>query len=227
MGQKVHPLGLRIGINKTWLSHWISKDKKTFSKLLHEDLKIKNFVKQNLKQAGVARVEIERSSDKIRVIIHTARPGVIIGRRGQDIDRLREDIQNMTENEVYIDIKEIKNPYTDAQLVAENIAFQLERRVVFRRAMKKAVSNAIEAGAGGIKVICAGRLGGAEMSRQESYKSGKVPLHTLRADIDYGFAQALTTYGYIGVKSWIYKGDILPEKKKEQGLKIKETTANT
>ncbi|MBM3254421.1 MAG: 30S ribosomal protein S3 [Candidatus Omnitrophica bacterium] len=226
MGQKVHPLGLRIGINKTWHSRWISKNKKEFSELLHEDLKIKNFIKQNLSQAGVSRVEIERASEKLRVIINTARPGIIIGRKGQDIDRLREDIQNITEREVYIDIKEIKNPALDAQLVSENIAFQLERRVVFRRAMKKAVSNTIDAGAGGIKVICAGRLGGAEMSRQESYKVGKVPLHTLRADIDYGFAQALTTYGYIGVKVWIYKGEVLPTaktKEKESETKKADT----
>lgn len=225
MGQKVNPIGFRIGINKTWSSNWISKNKKEFAGLLHEDFKIRSFIKKNLLQAGVSKVEIERASEKLRVIIHTARPGVIIGRKGADIDRLREDLQGMTAKEIYIDIKEVKNPSANAQLVAENIAFQLERRVVFRRAMKKAVANAIQAGAGGIKVICSGRLGGAEMSRQESYKTGKVPLHTLRADIDYGAAQALTTYGYIGVKTWIYKGDILPVKETKKNEAVAKDAA--
>ncbi len=222
MGQKVHPLGFRLGINKTWDCRWISKNKQEFADFLHEDLKIKKFIKKRLTQAAVSKVEIERASDKLRIIIYTARPGLIIGRRGADIERLREDVQNFTEKEIFIDIKEIKNPALEAQLVAENVAFQLERRVVFRRAMKKAVANTMNAGAGGIKVICAGRLGGAEMSRQESYKVGKVPLHTLRANIDYGFADSHTTYGLIGVKVWVYKGDILPKRnieKQETGSK--------
>lgn len=215
MGQKVNPVSFRIGYIKDWQSRWFAKNK-DFGPLILEDYKIRKHIKKNFSSASVSKVEIERASARVRVIIFSARPGVIIGRRGADIDRLRDELQGMTKKEVYVDIKEVQNPATDAQLVAENIAFQLEKRVAFRRAMKKAVTQAMTAGAGGIKVISSGRLGGAEMSRSESYKDGKVPLHTLRADIDYGFAEALTTYGIIGVKCYIYKGDVIFQKKTQE-----------
>jgi len=209
MGQKVHPISFRLGYIKTWSSLWYA-DKKNFAKFLHEDLKIRKHVKKTFAQAAISKVEIERASEKIRVNIYTARPGVIIGRKGADIDRLREDLQGMTGNkEVHINIKEIKNPATDAQLISENIALQLEKRIAFRRAMKKAIQQAMDSGAKGVKIQTKGRLAGAEIARAEGYLEGKVPLHTLRADIDYGFAEAMTTYGKIGVKVLVYKGDII------------------
>ena len=221
MGQKVHPIGFRLGFIHTWSSRWYA-GKKDFSRFLHEDLKIRKHVFQTFLQAAIARVEIERASDKIRVNIHTARPGVIIGRKGADIDRLREDLQKMTGNkEVHINIKEVKNAATNAQLVSDNIALQLEKRIAFRRAMKKAIQQAFDSGAKGIKIQTKGRLAGSEIARAEGYLEGKVPLHTLRADIDYGFSEAQTTYGKIGVKVLIYKGEIIkrervkPEKKEE------------
>ncbi|MFH1776678.1 MAG: 30S ribosomal protein S3 [Candidatus Omnitrophota bacterium] len=213
MGQKVHPYSFRLGYIKTWSSRWFAR-KGDFANFLLEDKKVRDFIKKQLAQASVAKIEIERAAGRLRVIIHTARPGVIIGRRGADIDRLREDIQRMTNKEIYIDIKEVGNPSINAQLIADNIAFQLEKRVAFRRAMKKAVTTAMSSGAGGIKVSCAGRLGGAEIARTEGYKQGKIPLHTLRADIEYGFAEAFTTYGTIGIKVWVYYGEVLPEKDK-------------
>jgi small subunit ribosomal protein S3 len=211
MGQKVHPYGFRIGIIKNWKSQWFA-DKKTYTDFLHEDIKIRKFIKKALAQAAIANIEIERASNRLRIRIHSARPGVIIGRRGSEIDKLKEELQGMTQREIFIDIAEVKNPNLSAQLVAENIAFQIEKRIPFKRAMKKAVQTAMNSGAGGIKVLCSGRLGGAEIARREGYKEGKIPLHTLRADIDYGFTEALTTYGLIGVKIWIYKGEIIQKK---------------
>lgn len=208
MGQKVHPLSFRLGYIKDWKSRWFAK-RKDFPVYLLEDLKIRKFIKKNFSSASVSKIDIERSTNRVRIIIYSGRPGVIIGRRGADIDRLRDELQAITNKEVYVDIKEVQNPATDAQLIAENVAFQLEKRVAFRRAMKKAVSQALGGGVGGVKIMCSGRLGGAEIARTEKYKAGKIPLHTLRADIDYGFAEALTTYGVIGVKCWIYKGDII------------------
>lgn len=220
MGQKVHPIGFRLGINKTWSSRWFAS-KKEFSKFLHEDLKARKHVLKTFSQAAVAKVDIERASDKIRVNIYTARPGVIIGRKGADIDRLREDLQGITgHKEIHINIQEIKNPSIQAQLIAENIALQLEKRIAFRRAMKKAIQQAMDSGAKGIKIQTKGRLAGAEIARAEGYLEGKVPLHTLRADIDFGFAEAMTTYGKIGVKVLVYKGDII--KKAENPIEKKE-----
>ncbi|OGX43861.1 MAG: 30S ribosomal protein S3 [Omnitrophica WOR_2 bacterium RIFCSPLOWO2_12_FULL_51_24] len=211
MGHKVNPISMRLGYIKNWRSRWFAR-KKDFADFLHEDLAVRKYVKKNFSAAGISAVDIERASNRAKIIIYTARPGIIIGRKGADIDRLRDDLQEKTKKEIYIEIKEVKNPAIEAQLVAENIAFQLEKRIAFRRAMKKAVQQAMNSGALGIKVKCAGRLGGAEMSRTEGYKEGKVPLQTFRADIDYGFTEAHTTYGLIGVKSWIYKGDILDKK---------------
>jgi small subunit ribosomal protein S3 len=214
MGQKVHPYGLRLGFIKNWKSSWFSK-KKGFAQLLHEDINVRSYIKKNFANAGVSSIEIERASGRARVILHTSRPGVIIGRRGADIDRLRDELQEITGKQIFIDIKEIKNPQIEAQLVAENVAFQLEKRIAFRRAMKKAIQIAMNAGAEGIRIICSGRLGGAEMSRREGYRKGKIPLQTFRADIDYGFTEAKTTYGTIGVKVWIYKGDVYAQKKED------------
>jgi len=209
MGQKVHPISFRLGYIKTWSSLWYA-NKKDFSKFLHEDIKVRKHVLKTFTQAAISKVEIERASDKIRVNIHTARPGVIIGRKGADIDRLREDLQGITGNkEVHINIKEIKNPSSDAQLISENIALQLEKRIAFRRAMKKAMQQAMDNGAKGIKIQTKGRLAGSEIARAEGYHEGTVPLHTLRADIDFGFSEAMTTYGKIGVKVLVYKGDIM------------------
>ena len=208
MGQKVNPIGLRLGINRTWDSRWYAnKDK--YADLLHEDLRIRKYLRKRLAQAGVSKIVIERPAKKARVTIHTARPGVVIGKKGQDIENMRKDLQKMTGNDVSLNIIEIRKPEVDAQLVAENIAQQLERRVAFRRAMKRAVQAAMRLGAGGIRINCAGRLGGAEIARTEWYREGRVPLHTLRADIDYGEGTAKTTYGICGVKVWIYKGDIM------------------
>ncbi|MGB3941919.1 MAG: 30S ribosomal protein S3 [Candidatus Manganitrophaceae bacterium] len=216
MGQKVHPLGFRLGYIKTWSSRWYAE--RDYARLLHEDIKIRKIVKKKLYHAGIARVEIERSGNQIKITIHTSRPGIIIGRKGAEVDKLKVELEAMTKKQVYINIKEIKKPELDAQLVAENIATQLEKRVAYRRAMKKAVASALRLGALGIKVSCAGRLAGAEIARTEWYREGRVPLHTLRADIDFGLAEAATTMGQIGVKAWIYRGDILPETQKEREM---------
>jgi small subunit ribosomal protein S3 len=209
MGQKVHPIGLRLGIIKTWDSRWFSQ--KNYAPLLHEDIKIRKIVKERLMHAGVAKVEIERAGQKAKINIHTARPGIIIGKKGAEVDKLKKDLEAMTGKQMYINIQEIRRPELDAQLVSENIALQLERRIAFRRAMKKAVTSALRLGAQGIKITCAGRLAGAEIARTEWYREGRVPLHTLRADINYGFFEAKTTMGQIGVKVWIYRGDVLQQ----------------
>jgi len=211
VGHKTHPIGNRIGIIRTWDSRWYLE--KGYADQVHEDLSIRRYIKEKLYHAGISRIEIERLGEregqKVRIIIHTARPGIIIGKKGVEVEKLRKEIEQMVGKQVMIDIKEIRKPELDAQLVAENIALQLEKRVAYRRAMKKAVAAAIRFGAQGIKVQCAGRLAGAEIARREWYREGRVPLHTFRADIDYGFAEAKTTYGVIGVKVWIYKGDVL------------------
>jgi len=207
MGQKVHPVGLRLGIIKTWDSRWFSQ--KNYATLLHEDIKIRKIVKERLMHAGVSKIEIERAGQKAKINIHTARPGIIIGKKGAEVDKLKKDLEAMTGKQMYINIQEIRRPELDAQLVAENIALQLERRIAFRRAMKKSVTSALRLGALGIKITCAGRLAGAEIARTEWYREGRVPLHTLRADIQYGFFEAKTTMGQIGVKVLIYRGDVL------------------
>ena len=206
MGQKVNPVGLRVGINRTWDSRWYADG--DYSNLLHEDLRIREYLKKTLSQAGISRVVIERPAKKARVTIHTARPGVVIGKKGTDIERLRQKISTMTVSEVHLNIVEVRKPEIDAQLVAENVAQQLERRVSIRRAMKRAVQSAMRMGAEGIRINCAGRLGGAEIARMQWYREGRVPLHTLRANVDYAESPAVTTYGVCGVKVWIYKGDI-------------------
>ncbi|MFG1480713.1 30S ribosomal protein S3 [Xanthobacter sp. V4C-4] len=208
MGQKVNPVGLRLGINRTWDSRWFAS-KGEYGRLLHEDIKIRETLLKQLKQAAVSKVVIERPHKKCRVTIYSARPGVVIGKKGADIDKLRKKVSEMTNSEVFINIVEIRKPETDARLVAESIAQQLERRVAFRRAMKRAVQSAMRLGAEGIRINCSGRLGGAEIARLEWYREGRVPLHTLRADVDYGTATAFTTYGTCGVKVWIFKGEIL------------------
>ena len=213
MGQKVNPIGLRLGIVKTWESRWYAD--KNYADYILEDYKIRRFIKKKLFHAGVSRIEIERSSKRIRLRIFTSRPGIVIGKKGSEISLLKQDIEKMVTHEVLIDIQEIRKPEIDAQLVAENIALQIERRVAFRRAMKRGVSSAMRFGAQGVKVICGGRLGGAEMARREWYREGRVPLHTLRADIDYGFTEACTTYGAIGVKVFVFKGEILKKDKVE------------
>ena len=206
MGQKVHPVGLRLGINRTWNSRWFAGTE--FGSFVVEDHEIRSFLKKRLYQAGVSQIEIERAASKLRLRIYTSRPGIIIGKRGVEIENLKKEIETRIGREVFIDIKEVRRPELEAQLIAENIAMQLVRRVAFRRAMKKSVSSAMRFGAQGIKVACAGRLGGAEMARREWYREGRVPLHTLRADIDYGFAEAFTTYGVIGVKVTVFKGEV-------------------
>lgn len=211
MGQKTNPIGLRVAVNKDWRSKWYA-EKKEFGKLLCEDRKIRDILKKKLESASVPKILIERAATRCRITIFTARPGVVIGRKGAEIDKLKEELSRMTGKEIYVDIQEIKTPELDAQLVAENIALQLERRISFRRAMKKAVQTAMDFGATGIKVRCAGRLGGAELARVESYHEGSVPLHTLRANIDYGFAEAHTLYGKLGIKCWICKGENSVEK---------------
>lgn len=216
MGQKVNPKGLRIGIIKDWDAKWYA-DKKNFSDFLIEDHQIRKYVKKVFYTAGVSRVQIERAANRIKVSIYTSKPGIVIGRGGAEVDALRKKLVSMTGKHVNVNIVEIKIPELDAQLVAENIAFQLERRIAFRRAMKQTVNRTMKFGGQGIRVACAGRLGGAEIARTEWYSEGKVPLHTLRADIDYGFAEANTTYGKIGVKVWIYKGEVLPEAKVAAG----------
>lgn len=222
MGQKANPIGLRVGVNKDWRSKWYAT-KKDFSALVVEDNRIRTFLKKKLEGAAVPRILIERAASRCRVTIQTARPGVVIGRKGAEIDKLKEELSKMTGKEIYVDIVEVKSPDIDAQLVAENIALQLERRVSFRRAMKKALQVAKDLGAQGIKIRCGGRLGGAELARVESYHWGRVPLHTLRAEIDYGFAEAKTLYGKLGVKCWICKGDRKPvraEAARAEGIEV-------
>src|SRR5712675_1427900 len=204
MGQKTNPIGFRVAVNKDWRSKWYA-EKKDFGKLLIEDRKIRDILKRKLESASVPKIQIERAATRCRITIFTARPGVVIGRKGAEIDKIKEELSKMTGKEIFVDIKEIKTPETDAQLVAENVALQLERRVSFRRAMKKALQTAMDFGAEGIKIRCAGRLGGAEISRAEWYREGKIPLHTLRTAIDYGFSEAHTVYGIIGVKCWLCK----------------------
>ncbi len=214
MGQKVNPIGLRLKITRTWDSRWIAGHHDYPAKLF-EDYKIRHFIKDRVYHAGISRIEIERAAQRVRIKIHTARPGIVIGKKGAEIEALKRELEKMVQKPILIDITEVRRPELDAQLVAESVASQLERRISFRRAMKRAVSLSLKFGAKGIKVQCAGRLGGAEMSRREWYLKGRVPLHTLRADIDYGFAEAKTTYGIIGVKTWIFKGEVLPEKEGE------------
>jgi len=209
LGQKAHPIGNRLGIIKTWDSRWYAG--KGYCDQLIEDITIRRTLKEKLFHAGIPKIEIERAGQNMRVIIHTARPGIIIGKKGVEVEKLRKDLKDMTGKEVSIDIKEIRKPEIDAQLVAENVALQLEKRIAFRRAMKKSVASALRFGTLGVKIACSGRLAGAEIARSEWYREGRVPLHTFRADIDYGFARAKTTYGIIGVKVWMYHGDILPE----------------
>ncbi len=215
MGQKVNPIGLRLGIVKTWESRWFGG--KNYSEYILEDYKLRKFIKEKLYHAGVSRIEIERSSKRVRLRIYTSRPGIVIGKKGAEIALLKNNIEKITDREVLIDIQEIRKPEIDAQLVAENVALQIERRVAFRRAMKRGVSSAMRFGALGIKIICSGRLGGAEMARTEWYREGRVPLHTLRADIDYGHIDARTTYGVIGVKVFIFKGEVLKKDEVELG----------
>lgn len=214
MGQKVNPIGLRLNIVRTWDSTWYAD--KDYAKYLLEDKKIRKFIKGRLYHAGVSKVKIARTGEKIRIKLHTARPGIVIGKKGAEIEALKSELDKLTNRECHVDIQEVRRPEADAQLVAENVAMQLERRVAFRRAMKKAVNVALKFGAKGIKIACSGRLGGAEMSRKEWYREGRVPLHTLRADVDYGFAEANTTYGIIGVKVWIFKGEVFTDTEIEQ-----------
>ena len=208
MGQKVHPVGFRVGVIRDWESKWFAE--RDYQRFLHEDLKIRKFLKEKLNSAGISRITIERAANKAKVFVHAAKPGLIIGRRATGLETLRKDLNKLTQTEVFLNVIEVRKVETDSQLVAENIAQQLEKRVSFRRAMKKAMQQSRRAGAKGIKVMCSGRLGGAEMSRCEWYMDGRVPLHTLRAGIDYGFAEAKTTYGIIGVKVWIFHGEVLP-----------------
>jgi small subunit ribosomal protein S3 len=214
LGQKVHPVGFRLGVIRTWESKWYAE--KDYAGLLHEDLKLRDYLKKRLHHAGISKVEIERAASKAKVNIFAARPGIIIGKKGSEVEALKKDLAKLTDKEIFINIQEVRKPEIDAQLVAENVALQLERRVAFRRAMKKAVSQSLKFGAEGVKIECSGRLGGAEMSRREWYREGRVPLHTLRADIDYGFAEAKTTYGIIGVKVLVFKGEILDRDQLQQ-----------
>jgi small subunit ribosomal protein S3 len=207
MGQKVNPIGLRLGINRTWDSRWYADA--SYARILHEDLAIKKFLNKKLAQAGISRIVIERPAKRARITIYSARPGVVIGKKGADIEKLRSELSKITGSEVHLNIVEVRKPELDAKLVAENIANQLERRIAFRRAMKRAVQNAMRLGAEGIRINCAGRLGGAEIARTEWYREGRVPLHTLRADVDYGTAEAATTYGICGIKVWVFKGEIM------------------
>ena len=207
MGQKVNPIGFRLGIIRTWDSKWVSR--KHYCQWLHEDIRLRRHIRSNLQRAGISRVLIERAGDKVKINVFTARPGIVIGKRGAGVESLKKELQKLVDSEVFLNIREVRKAETDAQLVAENVASQLMNRVAFRRAMKKAVSTSLKFGAKGIKIHCAGRLGGAEMARREWYREGRVPLHTLRADIDYGLAVANTTYGTIGVKVWIFKGEVL------------------
>jgi small subunit ribosomal protein S3 len=214
MGQKTHPKIFRVGVIESWDSKWYAA--RDYPQLLHEDFRIKKFLKERLYHAGISKIEIERAANKAKVNIYTARPGIVIGKKGAEIDKLKQELSRLTSREVYINIHEVRRPDLDAQLVAENVALQLERRVSFRRAMKESVSRAMRMGAQGIKIQCAGRLAGAEIARTEWYREGRVPLHTLRADISYGFAEAKTTYGVIGVKVWIFRGEVLTKEEEQQ-----------
>lgn len=220
MGQKVNPIGLRVGVIRTWDSRWYSRGN-DYIENLHEDLRLRKYIKKKLKHAGVSKIEMERAANKIKVIIHTSRPGVVIGKKGSSRDQLLADIQSQTKNEVYVNIQEVRKPDLDAQLVAEDIALKLEKRISWRRALKKAMAAAVRSGVRGIKIKVAGRLDGAEIAREEWYNEKSVPLHTLRADIDYGTAEALTTYGIIGLKVWIYRGDVLSAKEVEEAGRVK------
>jgi small subunit ribosomal protein S3 len=219
MGQKVHPKGFRLGILEGWESRWFAE--KEYASLLHDDIKVRSFIKKRLHHAGIAKIEIERAANKAKINIYTARPGIVIGKKGAEIEKLKAELAKQTEREVYLNIHEVRRPDLDAQLVAENVALQLERRVAFRRAMKESVARAIRMGAQGVKVRCSGRLAGAEIARTEWYREGRVPLHTLRADISYGLAEAKTTYGVIGVKVWIFRGEVLTREEEQQ-----KTSAN-
>lgn len=214
MGQKTHPKIFRIGVIETWDSKWYAE--RDYSQLLHEDLKIKKFIKGRLFHAGISKIEIERATNKAKINIHTARPGIVIGKKGAEIEKLKEELSRLTSREIYINIHEVRRPDLDGLLVAENVALQLQRRVAFRRAMKESVSRALRMGAQGIRVQCSGRLGGAEIARTNWYREGRVPLHTLRADVNYGLAEAQTTYGVIGVKVWIFRGEVLTEEEEQQ-----------
>jgi len=214
MGQKVHPIGFRVGILQGWESRWFAE--KEYSALLHDDIRIRTFIKKRLYHAGIAKIEIERAGNKAKINIYTARPGIVIGKKGAEIEKLKAELAQSTDREVYLNIHEVRRPDLDGQLVSENIALQLERRVAFRRAMKESVARAVRMGAQGIKVRCSGRLGGAEIARTEWYREGRVPLHTLRADISYGVAEGRTTYGVIGVKAWIFRGEILTKEEEQQ-----------
>jgi small subunit ribosomal protein S3 len=218
MGQKTHPKGFRLGITAQWDSKWFAR--REYSQLLHEDLRIRKFLKERLYHAGISKVEIERAANKAKINIHTARPGIVIGKKGAEIEKLKGELSKLTKRESFINIHEVRRPDVDGQLVAENIALQLERRVAFRRAMKEAVSRAMRMGAQGVRIQCAGRLGGAEIARVEWYREGRVPLHTLRADISYGMAEAKTTYGLIGIKAWIFRGEVLTKEEEKQRAAI-------
>jgi small subunit ribosomal protein S3 len=220
MGQKVNPIGLRLGINRTWDSRWFAR--KDYSSLLHEDMRLRKFLVGRLQQAGVSRIVIERAAKKARITIHSARPGVVIGKKGADIEKLRGDIAKMTSSEVSLNIVEIRKPEIDAKLIADGIAQQLERRVAFRRAMKRAVQSAMRLGALGIRINCSGRLGGAEIARMEWYREGRVPLHTLRADVDFGYGTAKTTYGTCGVKVWVFRGEVMTHDPMAQDKRLAE-----
>jgi len=214
MGQKVHPKGFRLGVIEQWDSKWFAR--REYAELLHEDLRLRKFLKQRLYHAGISKIEIERAANKAKINIYTARPGIVIGKKGAEIDKLKAEIAKLTKKESFINIHEVRRPDVDAQLVAENIALQLERRVAFRRAMKEAVGRAMRMGAQGVRVQCSGRLGGAEIARREWYREGQVPLHTLRADISYGLAEAKTTYGVIGIKAWVFRGEVLTKDEEKQ-----------
>lgn len=214
MGQKVHPKGFRLGVLESWESRWFAE--KEYADLLHEDLRLRSFIKKRLYHAGLSKIEIERAANKAKINIYTSRPGIVIGKKGAEIDKLKLELSGLTEREVYLNIHEVRRPDLDGQLVAENVALQLERRVAFRRAMKESVARAIRMGAQGVKVRCSGRLAGAEIARTEWYREGRVPLHTLRADISYGTAEAKTTYGVIGVKVWIFRGEVLTREEEQQ-----------
>ena len=214
MGHKVHPKGFRLGVIESWDSRWFAR--RDYSDLLHEDIKVRNFLKRRLYHAGVSKIEIERAANKAKINIHTARPGIVIGKKGAEIEKLKSELQKLTAKETFINIHEVRRPDVDAQLVAENVALQLERRVAFRRAMKEAVARAMRMGAQGVRIQSSGRLGGSEIARREWYREGRVPLHTLRADVNYGFAEARTTYGIIGVRVWIFRGEVLSRQEEDQ-----------
>ena len=214
MGQKVHPKGFRLGITENWDSRWFAK--REYAELLHEDIKIRNFLKKRLYHAGVSKIDIERAANKAKINIHTARPGIVIGKKGAEIEKLKQELAKLTRKETFINIHEVRRPDVDAQLVSENVALQLERRVAFRRAMKEALARAMRMGAQGVRIQSAGRLGGSEIARTEWYREGRVPLHTLRADVNYGFAEARTTHGIIGVRVWIFRGEVLSRQEEEQ-----------